>query len=259
MLVTCCPLSCSLLTEVVSSGWEMEEQHPSLMRSVKARFGHHTRSISQPATDRSIEWTAVPVEYRPFGQLETKVVKPEWPTVRADLPARYHPNPSRQELKRASAPTAPLLQLPRPRAMWRRSLEDLSPTKKSEWGTDPDLEAQRITFNIACALPPQFLEQPPVYSDEDEDEKIRVDRQEWSPFHNLHTGRIPFFYDGRDVTPTPRTGLSNNERSPRRGSSPIQSSYSYHPSGRDEMRIDSLLSHPMLCVHPPDQGRGSHG
>ena len=210
--------------------------------------------------DRSIEWAAVPVEYRPVGQLETKVVKPEWPTVRADLPARYHPNPLRQEIKRALTPSAPMLQLPRPRAMWRRSLEDLSPTKKSEWWTDPDLEVQRMTFNIACALPPQYLEQQPAYSDEDEDEKIRGDRNEWSPLRNLHIGqRIPFFYDGSSITPTPRTGLSNDERSPRRGSSPLQSTYSYQPSSRDDMTIDSLLSHPMLCIHPPDQNRGSHG
>ena len=205
--------------------------------------------------DRSIEWAAVPVEYRPVGQLETKVVKPEWPTVRADLPARYHPNPLRQEIKRASTPSAPMLQLPRPRAMWRRSLEDLSPTKKSEWWADPDLEAQRMTFNIACALPPQYFEQPPAYADQYE--KSRAERKEWSPFHNLHTGqRIPFFYQGQDISPSPRTGLSNDERSPRRGSSPIQSNYSYHPSERDSVTIDTLLSHPMLCVHAPEETQG---
>ena len=259
MLVSCCPLNCSFLTEVVSSGWAMEEQHPSFMRNIKARVGHHPRSISQPPTDRSIAWGAVPVEYRPLRQLETNVVNPELRPVRADLPASYHPKPSRRELKRASTPTAPLLQLPRPRAMWRRSLEDLSPTRKSEWWTDPDLEAQRKIFSIACALPPQFLEQPPAYSDEDEDEQIWVDRQDRSTFHNLHTGRIPFFNDRRYLTPTSRLGLPNDEVSPRRRSSPIQSSYTYHPRGRDDMTIDSLLSHPMLCVGPPDQGRGSRG
>lgn len=233
----------------------MEEQHPSFMRSIKAKFGHHSRSISQPPMDCSIEWAAVPVEYRPLGQLEAKVVKPEWPTVRADQPARYHPNPLRQEIKRASTPSAPMLQLPRPRAMWRRSLEDLSPTKKTEWWADPDLEAQRMTFNIACALPPQYFEQPPAYADDDE--KTRVDRKEWSPFHNLHTGqRIPCFYDG---VPTPRTGVSNDERSPRRGSSSLQSTYSYYPRERGDVTIDSLLSHPMLCVHAPDATQGSHG
>ena len=172
----------------------MKEQHPSFMRSIRAKLGHHTRSISQPPTYRSIEWTTVPVEYRPRGQLETNVVKSDWPTMRTDLPARYHSNPIQQEIKRASTPSAPMLQLPRPRAMWRR------------W-RDPDLEAQRITFNIACALPPHYLQQPPAYLDEDEEEKISVDRQEWSPLHSLYTGHaIPFSRWNRcDTDPTDRT------------------------------------------------------
>jgi hypothetical protein len=41
--------------------------------------------------------------------------------------------------------------------------------------------------------------------------------------------------------------------SPRRGSSPLDTTYSYHSSGRDEPTIDSLLSHPMLRVQGPDQ------
>ena len=230
----------------------MEEQQHSFMKNIRAKLGHHHRSISQPPMERSIEWAAIPVEYRPLGTVETRVIKPEWPAVQADIPERYHPNPLRQEIKRSSTPSAPLLQLPRPRAMWRRSLEDLSPTKKSDWWADPNLEAQRTTFNIACALPPQYLEEPPAYSDRDE--KLSMDRKDWSPFRNLHTGqKIPFFYDGEDRTPTPHTGNSSDERSPRRGSSPIQSSYSYHPSSRDDPTIDSLLSHPLLRVHAPDQ------
>ncbi len=235
----------------------MGEQQPSFMKNIKAKFGHHSRSVSQPPMDRTFERAAVPVDYRPSEQLDTRVNKLGWPIMRADLPARHHPNPLRQEIKRASSPSVPLLQLPRHRAMWRRSLEDLSPTKKSEWWTDPDLEALRMTFNIACALPPQYLEHLPAYSDEDE--KAELDRKEWAALHNLHTGHsIPFFYEGRDVIPTPRTGLYNEERSPRRGSSPIQSSYCYYPRGRDDVSIDSLLSHPMLCMHTPYQTQDSH-
>jgi hypothetical protein len=229
---------------------EMEAEHPSFIKNIRAKFGHHSRSISQPPIERSIEWGNIPVAYRPVGQVETRVVKPDWPTVRADLPARYHPNPSRQEIKRSSTPSAPLLQLPRPRAMWRRSLEELSPTKKSEWWTDPDLEAQRMTFNIACALPPQYLEHPPSSL---EDEEKSATRHEWSPFRNLSTEQRISFYDSRGVTPTPRTANSNEGRSPRRGSNPVHSAYSYHPRSRDDVTIDSLLTHPLLRVYGPDQ------
>ena len=225
----------------------MGEQNYSIMSNLKIKFGHQARSISQPPpTDRSIEWATVPIEFRPTGKLETRVIEPDFSTGQAYDPVKTYPNIPQRDTKRASTPSAPLLQLPRPRATWRRSLEELSPTKKSEWWSDPDLEAQRMTVDIACALPPQYLEHPPPYSDEDE---VSGDRKDYIPFHNLHTGeKIPFFYYGRNITPSPRTGGSWDEG--RRGSSPLHSTYSYHPSGRDDVTIDSLLSHPLL-VHAP--------
>jgi hypothetical protein len=235
----------------------MEEQ-TSFIKNLRAKFCH-TRSISQPPVDRNIEWDAVPVEYRPVGHVETRVLKPEYPALQPYIPARYHPNPLRQEIKRASAGNAPLLQLPRPRATWRRSLEDLSPTKKSDWWNDPDIEAQRMTFNIACALPPHYLEQPPPYSQDDDIDDLAKDATQQPDMAELHLPniytreRIPFYYDGRGVTPTPGTASSDMNQSLRRGSSPIQGSYNDHTAGSMDATIDGLLSHPMLRVSGPEE------
>lgn len=230
------------------------------MRNLRAKFCH-TRSISQPPVNRSIEWDAVPVDYRPVGHVETRILNPDYSAIQPYIPARYHPNPLRQEIKRASAGSAPLLQLPRPRAMWRRSLEDLSPTKKSDWWSDPDIEAQRMTFNIACALPPQYLEQSPPYSDSDDlgfsgKAATRDSNPETHLLPHPYTReRVPFYSDGRGVTPTPGTAASDASQSLRRGSSPGQNSYSYRPRGNEDATIDRLLSHPMLRVSAPEENR----
>lgn len=138
-------------------------------------------------------------------------------------------------------PPPPLLQLPKPRAMWRRSLEELSPSKRNAGWDEPDISTKRMSVNIAAALPPQYFDQPPEYNSLHQAAKEIRSSNPWSDepmqqyraTHDQRRQNIPV------IKTEPPKELHRYYDDP----------YG-HPMGRPQpvrdVTIDNLLEHPML-------------
>ncbi|RMZ82625.1 hypothetical protein DV738_g1486, partial [Chaetothyriales sp. CBS 135597] len=72
-------------------------------------------------------------------------------------PAAVQP-PNDKEVAKFNKHSSVLLQLPPPRSMWRRSLGDLSSPKAPQWSDSEDLRGRQMSVDIACAMPPAFLD-----------------------------------------------------------------------------------------------------
>lgn len=138
--------------------------------------------------------------------------------------------------------STPLLQLPRPRATWRRSLEDLSPshTQRAISWHEGDLRSQRMTVDLACALPPDFLDLPPKYDSIGESSHIQQPQSWAAQDHSLDGSGSPGYntkHLPRIVAPEPYdSGISKSSRG-----TPVMLMSPSPP-----VTVDTLLQHPLL-------------
>lgn len=147
--------------------------------------------------------------------------------------------PRRSVQPKLAPPSTPLLQLPRPRALWRRSLEDLSPTatrRTASWH-EGDVPAHRLTVDLACALPPAYLDMPPDYGSVEEPSKTRRPN-EWA-------GSL----DGCGVQQRRKESLPQiittaPAKEPSHGQKRDVSSMRTSPP--QSLTVDMLLEHPLL-------------
>jgi hypothetical protein len=219
-------------------------EHSKFLNVVKQKFNR--RSHSSPpdsGSQRGLpEWQNLAVEYQPVPPpaVRTAPSQPEPlptrdPYARYD-PRAYHSIPQHRhtvprKATRQSATPAPLLQLPKPRSTWRRSLEDLSPTKRAEgWDMpstattrppawDEPERQTRMTVDLACALPPQYFDQPPQYESVQHAAKDLHTSNPWTDWQQQSVPHI--------TTTAPRD-------------------YHRHHPVRDHDAIDDLLQHPLL-------------
>ena len=226
---------------------------PSLLTIFRSKQDGR-RSRSSPPTNRTIDWSNLPTEYRPTGPLGVRTIQ-----IQARTPLIPQPKPEvsqsmRQEVTKMNRKASVLLQLPPPRAMWRRSLEDLSPTKRREWLNPEDLRRKQVLAQIACAMPPDFFDHPPDYtSDLDEgvspltDDDIRRSQQPSSYQAGSHN--ITDFESFRQQIERMPTFTPNDDERPRRFTETeyqIMSALQQDPSSVTMDYIDTLLMHPML-------------
>ena len=203
------------------------------------------RSRSSPPTDRAIDWEELPPAYRPAGPSSVRTLprQPQPPPLQQ--PAPRVSQTLKKEVQKMNKQSSVLLQLPPPRAMWRRSLEDLSPTKRREWLSVEDLQRKQMSVDIACAMPPDFFDHPPGYtsdygedispmSDEDRRRAYVAASDQFTDIENFRReiARMPTFTPTSEETPrfieTEYQIISATERA-----SPL-------------VTIDTLLTHPML-------------
>ena len=140
----------------------------------------------------------------------------------------------------ALKPTTPLLQLPRPRATWRRSL-DLSEEKTERRTVSWHEGDQRDKVDLAYALPPEFLDLPPKYSSIEKTSNDRPDL--WTGYGHGHSLDVSGSTKYEKHLPRIVTPESPDEL-PRSCSD--YSSSSNKPSPSQALTVDGLLQHPML-------------
>jgi hypothetical protein len=218
----------------------MGEHDHSFIASVRARFDNR-RSHSSPPDNGAARAGPVP-RTMPMPRYATDKVEQRQTIPRPaqqklsviDPYSRYDPqklqpaiqtnNSPRSPRSAIAEPTTPLLQLPRPRASWRRSLGDMSADSVRRYWDDEDPEAARNSVDLACALPPMWLDQPPRYQDVNEAAKEIRATNPWA------TGQD----DARNV-PLPTNAVPSITTS--------------EPGNRDQSRrltIDDLLRHDLL-------------
>jgi hypothetical protein len=246
------------------------------MDSLKARLNnrrcHSTPPVAEGQGRLSFYHAAPAADYRPSPHLEHRLassnaphasppsVNPHDPYVRYD-PRAYQPvnvqshDISRNNAALVSAPpvsipknSTPLLQLPRPRALWRRSLDDLSPdspqARRAISWHEGDGRANRGTVDLASALPPEFLDLPPGY-EAIEQGSNRRQPQWWADQDTSLAMSGSAGYEARAVPQIvmPETwekqlvsGLSGTSLS-------ASSAYTSPPQS---LTVDKLLQHPLL-------------
>jgi hypothetical protein len=158
----------------------MGEHDHSFIASVRARFDNRRSHSSPPdngAARAGPATRAMPTPQYPTNKVEQRqagIPRPPQQKLSVNDPyIRYDPrklqptiqtsNSPRSPRSAIAEPTTPLLQLPRPRASWRRSLGDMSADSVRRYWDEEDPEAGRDTVDLACALPPMWLDQPPRY------------------------------------------------------------------------------------------------
>lgn len=223
------------ILEERSRHWRrMGEPSSSFLTSIRRKLNRRSHSSPPDAgSQRSLpQWADIPLGYQPVptynplpppAQYATRKTSGHRPKPLPSAPEQYarydpsayqapvkpqhrHTTPRQQSRQAVNIPPPPLLQLPKPRAMWRRSLEDLSPSKRengwdvptihpkraSSWdpysaNTDrssaredePDIAIQ-MTVDLACALPPQYFDQPPGYDSVQQAAKENRSSNSWA-------------------------------------------------------------------------------
>lgn len=125
--------------------------------------------------------------------------------------------------------------------MWRRSLEEMSPSKKmADW---EDLDTKRNSVNIAAALPPQYFDQPPEY------DEIQQAAKEIRLSNPWMTAPGP---QSRGAQGQQRQDIPHIKTEPPREQHGYYQNYNGYqyvgkpPAQRRDVTIDNLLDHPML-------------
>ena len=204
------------------------------------------RSRSSPPTNRVIDWNGLPPEYMPAGQTGVRILPVQSRSPPTKRPVLQVSQSMKREVQKMNKQSSVLLQLPPRRAMWRRSLEDLSPTKTREWLKPEDFQRKQLSVDIACAMPPDFFDRPSAFTIDCGQEISPMSDEDNIRAYAPASSNVAKLEGFRQAVASMPTFTPTVQDRPRRFTETEYQIATALENVSPDVTIDRLLSHPML-------------